>query len=70
MVVTADEAIATKVRSLRSHAMTSVTWDRHLGYAESYDVVDIGFNFRMDEPRAALGLSRLPRVPGDVGATA
>ena len=66
MVITADEAIATKVRSLRSHAMTSVTWDRHLGYAESYDVVDIGFNFRMDEPRAALGLSRLPRVPGDV----
>ena len=66
MVVTQDEAIATKVRSLRSHAMTSVTWDRHLGYAESYDVVDVGFNFRMDEPRAALGLSRLPRVPGDI----
>ena len=66
MVVTHDEGLAAKVRSLRSHAMTSVTWDRHLGYAESYDVVDIGFNFRIDEPRAALGLSRLPRVPGDV----
>ena len=66
MVVTHDEALAAKVRSLRSHAMTSVTWDRHLGYAESYDVVDIGFNFRIDEPRAALGLSRLPRVLGDV----
>ena len=66
MVITHDEAIAAKVRLLRSHAMTSVTWDRHLGYAESYDVVDIGFNFRMDEPRAALGLSRMPRVQGDV----
>jgi dTDP-4-amino-4,6-dideoxygalactose transaminase len=66
MVVTHDEALAASVRSLRSHAMTSVTWDRHLGYAESYDVVDVGFNFRIDEPRAALGLSRLPRVPGDV----
>jgi dTDP-4-amino-4,6-dideoxygalactose transaminase len=66
MVITPDEAIATKVRSLRSHAMTSVTWDRHLGYAETYDVVDVGFNFRMDEPRAALGLSRLPRVLGDI----
>jgi dTDP-4-amino-4,6-dideoxygalactose transaminase len=66
MVVTTDEAIAGKVHSLRSHAMTSVTWDRHLGYAETYDVVDVGFNFRIDEPRAALGLSRLPRVLGDV----
>jgi dTDP-4-amino-4,6-dideoxygalactose transaminase len=66
MVVTDDEALAAKVRLLRSHAMTSVTWDRHLGYAESYDVVDVGFNFRIDEPRAALGLSRLPRVSEDV----
>jgi dTDP-4-amino-4,6-dideoxygalactose transaminase len=66
MVITHDEAVAAKVRSLRSHAMTSVTWDRHLGYAESYDVVDIGFNFRLDEPRAALGLSRLPRVVAGV----
>lgn len=66
MVVTRDEAIAAKVRLLRSHAMTSVTWDRHRGYAESYDVVDVGFNFRIDEPRAALGLSRLARVEAGV----
>jgi dTDP-4-amino-4,6-dideoxygalactose transaminase len=58
--------IADNARSLRSHAMTSMTWDRHRGHAESYDVVDVGFNFRMDEPRAALGLSRLPRLDGDV----
>ncbi len=66
MVVTDDEALAAKVRSLRSHAMTSVTWDRHRGHAESYDVLDIGFNYRLDEPRAALGLSRLGRLPADL----
>lgn len=66
MVVTADGDLAAKVRLLRSHAMTSVTWDRHQGYAESYDVVDIGFNFRMDEPHAALGLSRLTRLDDDI----
>ena len=66
MVTTADEALAAKVRSLRSHAMTSVTWDRHRGHAESYDIVDVGFNYRMDEPRAALGLSRLPRLVADI----
>ncbi len=62
MVLTADEELARKVRLLRSHAMTSGTWDRHRGHEDSYDVIDIGFNFRLDEPRAALGISRLPRV--------
>jgi dTDP-4-amino-4,6-dideoxygalactose transaminase len=62
MVLTGDEELARRVRLLRSHAMTSGTWDRHRGHEDSYDVVDIGFNFRLDEPRAALGLSRLPRL--------
>jgi dTDP-4-amino-4,6-dideoxygalactose transaminase len=66
MVVTSDAEMDAKVRLLRSHAMTSVTWDRHQGYAESYDVVDIGFNFRMDEPRAALALSRIERLDDDI----
>jgi dTDP-4-amino-4,6-dideoxygalactose transaminase len=68
MVTTEHEAFAAKVRSLRSHAMTSVTWDRHRGHAESYDIVDVGFNYRLDEPRAALGLSRLPRLEADLEA--
>jgi dTDP-4-amino-4,6-dideoxygalactose transaminase len=66
MVLTADPALAKRVRLLRSHAMTSGTWDRHRGHEDSYDVVDIGFNFRLDEPRAALGLSRLPRLTADI----
>jgi dTDP-4-amino-4,6-dideoxygalactose transaminase len=65
VVTTPSEDLATKVRSLRSHAMTSVTWDRHRGYAESYDIVDVGYNYRLDEPRAALALSRLPRLEAD-----
>jgi dTDP-4-amino-4,6-dideoxygalactose transaminase len=68
MVTTDDAALATRVRSLRSHAMTSVTWDRHRGHEDSYDVTGIGFNFRMDEPRAALGLSRLPRLDDDIAS--
>lgn len=62
MVVSDDEALATRVRSLRSHAMTSVTWDRHRGHADSYDVTDVGYNARMDEPRAGLAASRLGRL--------
>jgi dTDP-4-amino-4,6-dideoxygalactose transaminase len=48
--------------------MTSSTWDRHRGHDPSYDVVDIGFNFRLDEPRAALGLSRLERLDEGIAA--
>jgi dTDP-4-amino-4,6-dideoxygalactose transaminase len=66
MVTTADEEMAARVRLLRSHAMTSTTWDRHRGHDPAYDVVDIGFNYRMDEPRAALGLSRLQRLDQDI----
>jgi dTDP-4-amino-4,6-dideoxygalactose transaminase len=65
-VATDDEEVAARVRSLRSHAMTSVTWDRHRGYDQSYDVVDVGFNYRMDEPRATLGLARLSRLEREI----
>lgn len=65
-VLTNRDDVAASVRSLRSHAMTSVTWDRHRGHAESYDVLDLGYNFRLDEPRAALLGSRLPRLRADI----
>jgi dTDP-4-amino-4,6-dideoxygalactose transaminase len=68
MVSTAREDLAERVRLLRSHALTSGTWDRHHGHDPSYDIVDIGFNFRLDEPRAALGLSRLERLDEDIAA--
>lgn len=68
MVTTPDEELDARVRLFRSHAMTSSTWDRHRGHDPAYDVVDIGFNFRMDEPRAALGLSRLVRLDEGIAA--
>ncbi len=46
--------------------MTTVTWERRQGNAPHYDVVDLGFNYRIDEPRAALLLSRLRRLEGEI----
>lgn len=66
--VSSDERTADRVRLLRSHALTSTTWDRHRGHADSYDVVGIGFNFRIDEPRAALALARLEGLDSQVRA--
>jgi dTDP-4-amino-4,6-dideoxygalactose transaminase len=70
MVVTGDDDVAERVRLLRSHGMTTLTWDRHRGHATSYDVVVQGFNYRLDEMRAAIGLVQLRRLPGENAARA
>ncbi|MFA7407286.1 MAG: DegT/DnrJ/EryC1/StrS family aminotransferase [Anaerolineaceae bacterium] len=62
MLVTDDDALAEKVRLLRSHGMTTLTWDRHHGHASTYDVIDLGYNYRIDELRSALGRVQLTRV--------
>jgi dTDP-4-amino-4,6-dideoxygalactose transaminase len=68
MVTTADPERAARVRLLRSHALTSSTWDRHRGHDPAYDVTDVGYNYRLDEPRAALGLSRLGRLQDNIAS--
>ena len=65
MVVCRDDETAARARLLRSHGMTSLSWQRHQGHASSYDVVALGHNYRMDEARSALGLSRLARLDDD-----
>jgi len=62
MLVTDEDEIAARARVLRSHGMTSLTWDRHQGHAYTYDVVDIGYNYRIDEIRSALGLVQLDKL--------
>jgi dTDP-4-amino-4,6-dideoxygalactose transaminase len=62
MLVTDDASKAERLRLLRSHGMTTLTWDRHRGHAHSYDVLLQGFNYRLDEMRAAIGLVQLRRL--------
>jgi dTDP-4-amino-4,6-dideoxygalactose transaminase len=63
MIVTNDDGIAERVKLLRSHGMTTLTWERHRGHAAGYDVVAQGFNYRLDELRAAMGRAQLLRLP-------
>jgi len=63
MLTTDRDELAAKLRVLRSHGMTSLTWDRHQGHAYTYDVVELGYNYRLDEIRAALGLVQLAKLP-------
>lgn len=63
MVVTSDKAVVERLRRLRSHGMTSMTWDRHQGLSHDYDVLQLGYNYRIDELRSALGLVQLRKIP-------
>ena len=62
MLVSNNEAYSKRLHLLRSHGMTTLTWDRHKGHAWSYDVVDLGYNYRIDEIRAALGMVQLGKL--------
>ncbi|MFQ5625322.1 MAG: DegT/DnrJ/EryC1/StrS family aminotransferase [Methyloligellaceae bacterium] len=63
MAVTDDEDLANPIRNMRSHAMTTLSWDRHHGRPSTYDVTAHGFNYRTDDLRSSLGLAQLDRLP-------
>lgn len=62
MVTTNKSKIYKKVRTLRSQGMDIFPEEREKKVTWKYDVVDLGYNYRLDEIRSALGLSQLKRV--------
>jgi UDP-4-amino-4,6-dideoxy-N-acetyl-beta-L-altrosamine transaminase len=64
MVTTQDEALANRVRSLRSHGITrdASAFEYPCEGAWYYEQQALGFNARMTELQAALGLSQLQRL--------
>jgi dTDP-4-amino-4,6-dideoxygalactose transaminase len=62
MLTTNEEQIAKKAKLLREHGMTRSALDREKGAEWYYDVADLGYNYRLTEVQAALGISQLKRV--------
>jgi dTDP-4-amino-4,6-dideoxygalactose transaminase len=65
LIVTNDSGFYDRAVLLRSHGMTTLTWDRDRGHASGYEVVARGYNYRLDELRAAIGLVQLGRLRGE-----
>lgn len=63
MLVVSNPSLAKEAKQRRSHGMTVTSLDKKKGHAFSYDVPWLGYNYRMDELRAALGLAQLKRLP-------
>jgi len=63
MVTTNSKEIAEKVRQLRSHGMTKSLKSRYSSeYPWVFDIIEPGYNYRLDEIRAALGITQLKRI--------
>jgi dTDP-4-amino-4,6-dideoxygalactose transaminase len=66
MLVTNNDEIANKCKLLRSHGMTTMSYQRASGHATSYDVVALGYNYRLDDIRASIGIIQLKKLRNDL----
>ena len=66
LLATDDDDVAVAARRMRSQGMSSGTWSRHTGATDTYDAAGPGFNYRIDDPRAALLSARLPHLADDI----
>lgn len=62
MAVTRDAGLFAKMKGLRSHGMSVLSFDRYKGRAVSYDVEAPGLNLRIHEISSALGLVQLEKL--------
>jgi len=61
-VIARDPDLLDRVRQARGHGMTTGTHQRLNSRSPQYDVTMLGFNYRMDEMRAAIGLVQLQNL--------
>jgi dTDP-4-amino-4,6-dideoxygalactose transaminase len=65
MLLTDDDEVARQARKLRWHGISASTWERRRAAAPEYTVEEVGLNYRIDDPRAALVNARLRRLDED-----
>lgn len=68
MFISNNEEMAQKARLIRSHGMSTMSYQRASGHATEYDITCLGYNFRMDDIRASIAIEQLKKLPGDLQA--
>lgn len=66
MVTTDDPELAKRVHVFRNHGITSDHRERERCGSWFYEMVDLGFNYRLPDINCALGLSQLKRLDQNV----
>ena len=62
MLITKNLKMASRAKSLRSHGLTKSTFERYKLGMPDYDVSEIGYNYRMDDIRASIGIEQLKKI--------
>lgn len=63
MITTDNAELAAKMRVFRNHGITSDHRARERAGSWFYEMVELGFNYRLSDIACALGLSQLPKMP-------
>ncbi len=66
MFITNNEEMEKAARLIRSHGMSTMSYQRASGHATEYDITCLGYNFRMDDIRASIAIEQLKKLPGDL----
>ena len=66
MFITNNEEMGTQARLIRSHGMSTMSYQRASGHATEYDITCLGYNYRMDDIRAAIAIEQLKKLPADL----
>lgn len=66
VLVTNNEALAKKANLFRSHGMTSMSYQRASGHTTKYDVIELGYNYRMDDIHASIGIVQVKKLKADL----
>lgn len=64
MVTTNDATMAARIRQLRNHGISTDFRQREARGTWAYDMVELGFNYRLSDINCALGASQLTKLPG------
>jgi dTDP-4-amino-4,6-dideoxygalactose transaminase len=70
MITTNREELDKRIRLKRSHGMTTMSYQRASGHSTEYDVIEVGYNYRMDDMRAAIGVVQLGKLENDLAKRA
>ena len=63
MILTNDAEMASHMRRFRNHGIDSDHRSREKTGTYSYDMVELGYNYRLPDIQCALGLTQLKRLP-------
>lgn len=66
MFISNNKELADKARLLRSHGMTTMSYQRASGHATAYDIVELGYNYRLDDIRASIAIEQLKKLSEDL----